>query len=151
MKRAYVNALLALPERNVFLGGMFVYAGFRQVARPIKRDIIRKRSTYSTLARFRLALTSIVAFSVLPLQIISMVGFLIALLAGATGVVFTIRKVIWPETILSGFTALFVSIWFIGGAILMALGVVGLYIAHIYNDTRGRPRAIVRQIHRFEV
>lgn len=149
MTRAYVAALLTLPERNLFLGGLFMWPGFRQIPVAIDRRINRKYSTYTLLKRVQLSIKSIVAFSSRPLFLISGLGIFIATTSGMIGLYFIILKLIYPGTILSGFTAIIVSIWFLGGLILGAVGLLGIYLAYVYIETKARPRTIVKQVHTF--
>lgn len=149
MSRSYVDALLAMPERNVFLGGMFAWPGFRQEPLRVERTIRRHRSTYGWWKRCALFARSIVAFSTRPLEILFAVGSLIAAAALASALAITIEKLLRPETIIRGYTALLVSIWLLSGLILASLGLVGLYIAYMYHEVKGRPRTVVRQVHHF--
>jgi putative glycosyltransferase len=58
-----------------------------------------------------------------------------------------VLKLLYPETVLSGFTSIMVSLWFLGGAILSVLGIIGIYIGKIYIETKSRPQYVVRRIY----
>ena len=151
MSRSYVDALLAMSERNVFLGGMFAWPGFRQTSLLVERQMRRTRSTYGWRRRITLFGRSIVSFSTQPLKIVFFLGTTIALVSFASAFAIAVVKIIHPTTIVKGYTALLVSIWLLSGLILMSLGLVGLYVAYVYQEVKGRPRAIVRRLHRFDI
>jgi putative glycosyltransferase len=146
MNRRYVDALLSLPERNIFLGGMFAWPGFYQLPAMVNRQLRREVSTYNLLRRIALMGRSIVAFSTKPLVLIFSLGVSICVLS-ILMVLFFVAVRLLVGTQPSGFTAIVVSIWFLGGLILASLGTLGLYIAHIYTEAKGRPVAIIRRIY----
>ncbi len=147
MRRGYLDALLSLQERNIFLGGLYLWPGFSQIAVNIDRTINRTTSTYSIAGRVGLALRSLVAFSTRPLHIIFFVGFLMASLSIVVALGIFMLRLIWQREMLAGFASIIISIWFLGGLIIMFLGVIGLYVSQVYIETKGRPRAIIRRIH----
>ncbi len=147
MRRAYVQALLSLPERNIFLGGLYAWPGFRQVPVRVERVINREVSTYDFKRRLALALRSIVAFSARPLHLVFLVGSSIAAISLVVGLVVLALRLLWGQEMLVGFASLILSIWFLGGLTIMSLGVIGLYIAQLYTETKARPRWLVRRIH----
>lgn len=147
MKRGYVDALLSLPETNVFLGGMFYWVGFRQIGIPITRTPRRSTSTYSTVARVVLAVRSIVSFSTAPLKGMFMLGTTIAAFSGLLAIYFIALKIFDPNMQL-GFTSLIISIWFLSGTIIACLGVLGIYMAYMYTEAKRRPRVIVKEVFR---
>ncbi len=146
MKRRYVQALLSMPDRNVFLGGMFAWPGFKQISVPIVR-VERNETSYSLAKRLRLAFVAAVSFSSRPLLSVFFIGIFITVLSLFFAVFLVFRKILDPGSVLSGFTSLMISIWFLGGLIMGSIGVVGFYIAHIYDQARERPRFIIRDIH----
>jgi putative glycosyltransferase len=146
MNRRYVDALLSLPESNVFLGGMFHWVGFKQVAIPIERNV-RKSTSYTFLARVTLALRSIVSFSTAPLKIMFFLGMAISICSFSIAIFFAILKITEPGIQL-GFTSLIISIWFLSGLIIACLGVIGIYLAYMYAETKRRPRVVIREIFR---
>jgi putative glycosyltransferase len=144
MTREYVDALLSLEERNIFLGGLYSWPGFRQKSVLVERRLMRKVSTYSFRARLELFARSIVAFSAKPLYIIFVFGFVLTLVSILATLFVVLRKLFYPGSVLPGFTLLFASIWFLGGIIIMVLGVIGTYVAQIYKEVKRRPRYIRR-------
>jgi putative glycosyltransferase len=147
MKRGYVDALLSLQEANVFLGGMFHWVGFRQIAIPIERNLRRAQSTYSIAGRVRLAVRSIAAFSTAPLKGMFLLGTIMSTLSFLLALYFVVLKVLDPKIQL-GFTSLIISIWFLSGIIIACLGVLGIYLAYVYTETKRRPRVIVKEVFR---
>lgn len=147
MRREYVDALLTIPDRNIFLGGMFAWPGFRQHPLRIERFARTGASTYSWRKRMGLAGRAAVAFSDRPLFLVFGLGLSLSSVAFAVGFYFLVKKLLNPDLVLSGFTSVIISIWLLGGLILGGIGVLGFYIAHIYNQTRSRPRFIVRQVY----
>lgn len=147
MNRRYVDALVSLPESNVFLGGMFHWVGFRQIAIPIQREIQRSISTYSLSGRIALALRSVVSFSTAPLKAMFLLGVGISTFSFLLAAYYAVHKILNPS-VQFGFTTLIISIWFLSGMIVACLGVIGIYLAYMYTETKRRPRVIVKEIFR---
>ena len=144
LDRRVVDILVRLPERTRFMKGLFAWIGFRQTAlnynRP-ERQTGRTKWSYWRLWNF--ALDAITSFSSVPLKVWSYVGvavsifaFLYALfLAGLT----IIRGVVVP-----GYASIMVVVLFLGGVQLITLGIIGEYLARVYNEVKGRPLYLVR-------
>ena len=147
MTRRYVDALLSLGDRNVFLGGMMYWSGFRQVAILVEKTQRENASTYSLRKRFALLVEAVTSFSTVPLKLVLAGGTGITLCAGGAGIVLVARKLLHPEAVLTGFTSLMVVIIAMSGLIITVLGVIGLYISRIYTQTQNRPLFIVREFH----
>ncbi|MEM7068940.1 MAG: glycosyltransferase family 2 protein [Pseudomonadota bacterium] len=147
--RNYLNALLAMPERNIFLGGMFHWPGFKQVSVHVDRKLRRKVSTYTFFSRIKLFLLALSDFSTKPLLLIFFLGISIAGIAGILGLYFLAAKIINPSGIALGFTALIISVWFVGGLTMATLGIMGIYVARIYTEVKGRPQFVVRSVQNF--
>jgi putative glycosyltransferase len=145
MRREYVQALLSMPERNVFLGGMYAWPGFRQQSVLVDRKLRRAVSTYSFTDRVRLFARSIVAFSARPLVVVLMLGIVVSLAAIVMAAVFAIQKLIFPDSIIDGFTMMIVAILMMGGLNLFSVGLVGIYLAQLFDEVKRRPRYIVRE------
>lgn len=148
MRRAYVDALLSLDERNLFLGGVYSWVGLKQASVEVDRQLRRKQSTYSPLARLSLFANSLTAFSSRPLLVVFFAGLSLAVAALIVSLYFIIRKIVAPETIVSGFAMLIVSIMFFSGVTIVSQGIIGLYVARIFTEVKRRPRHIVRKIWR---
>lgn len=148
MHREYVTALLSMGDSNLFLAGMQAWAGFHQQAIEVKKQPRKSRgSSYSFTRMIGLFVNAITSFTSYPLRLIFFLGLLTALLAGLSGGILLIRKFFYPQTVLLGWASLTISVWFLGGAIMCSLGVIGEYLAKIFNEVKGRPRYIVRKIY----
>ncbi len=91
-------------------------------------------------------ITAITSFSSLPLIISFYVGLVLFLFSSCYGIVLVAKKLFFAD-IVSGWTSMMVSLWFLAGVILMTLGVLGSYLARIYNEVKNRPRFISREIY----
>ncbi|MBB6187474.1 glycosyltransferase family 2 protein [Rhodanobacter sp. MP7CTX1] len=147
MKRRYVEALLSLGDRNVFLGGMMYWSGFRQVGTVVEKTQREGASTYSFRKRLSLLIEAVTSFSTVPLKLVLAIGLGFTLLATTAAIALLVRKLLYPATVLQGFTSLMLVMIGLAGLIITVLGVVGLYIARIYTQTQNRPLFIVRNFH----
>ena len=144
MSRRALQALMAYPERNLFLRGMVTALGFR-TAKVFydRRERFAGQSKYPLGKMVSFALDGITSFSVRPLRYIAMLGLLFILLSVAV-IVYGVAVYCQGNTI-PGWTSLLVSVWFIGGAILLALGIMGEYVGKIYKEVKRRPRYFVEE------
>lgn len=146
MTKHYVCSLLSLRDQNLFLAGNVAWVGFNQQARCVEKQQ-RKTSSYSLRIRIQLFWSAVTSFSSHPLQIVFAVGLIISSGSALFGMYYFLRKLFWPEATLSGYTSLILSIWFLGGLNILFIGVIGYYIAKIFNEAKGRPQYIVRQVY----
>lgn len=145
LDRAAVDALCSLPERSRFLRGMVQWIGFRQTSVAYRANARREgASKYSVRRLVRLALRATVAFSASPLYFVAIVGFLLAGLSFAYGLYAILAKLLADVPIVGWVSVLTVAT-FLGGVQLISLGVVGAYVAQIYEETKGRPVYLVRK------
>lgn len=147
MNRKYLNALIEMGDRNLFLAGMFHYIGFRQMPLAVKKGLREEKSTYTLGKRISLAFIAITSFSSYPLTLLLRMGMLITLLSFSIALGFVIYKVFNPEYVLIGFTSLIVAIFISLGIIIFSLGIIGLYIDKIFTQTKNRQRYIIRKIY----
>ncbi|HLH04409.1 MAG TPA: glycosyltransferase family 2 protein [Bryobacteraceae bacterium] len=147
MRRAYVDALDRFHETHVFLMGLFSWAGFRQQPRLVTKTRRPSESTYTPMKLIALSLEAVTSFSSYPLTIIFVFGACITLLALAFAAWLFIYKLARPAYILSGFTSLMVSLWFLGGIIISVLGIIGMYIGRIFVEAKSRPQYLVRRVY----
>ena len=145
MRRAYVDSLTQLRDHKLFMAGMFMWTGFNQVGVPVdKGRRSAGKSTYNLRRQVGLFIDAITSFSSKPLYAAFFVGSGLATAAGAIGAFMVGRKLLFPDTVLAGFTALFVSVLFIGGLIILFLGVIGIYLSKIFAEVKDRPLYIAR-------
>ncbi len=148
MSRRYVDALLTMPERNLFLAGNYAWLGFPQVGFKVTKGRRPGRSSYTLGRMLRLFLDAVTSFTSYPLRLIFMIGTAIAALSGVAGSALVLRKLLEPETISLGWPSVMVSIWFLGGTIIAFLGVIGIYLSKVFNETKRRPLFVIRSVER---
>ncbi len=145
MDRAVVDVLLAMPERDRFVRGMVSWAGFRQVAVPYRRaPRVAGESKYPVLKMVRFALDGITSFSGVPLRLATWMGCAAAFIA-LCGIVYALVLRLFTKEWVTGWTALFIAILFMGGVQLLSLGVIGEYVSRIYNESKRRPLYVVQE------
>lgn len=145
MSRPFVDALLTMPERTLFLAGNYAWLGFRQVGRVVAKGVRPTRTSYTPARLLGLFLDAITSFSSYPLRLIFLIGVAVAGLAMLGGVLLLVRKLLRPEAVALGWSSLIVSIWFLGGVIIAFLGVIGIYLSKIFSETKARPLFVVRE------
>ncbi len=145
LDRSVVEVLRSMPERNRYISGMRAWAGFRQIGIPYDRDARYAGKPGMSLRRLiELALDGIISFSKAPLRIAVYFGLLAAAIAFLGGLYVLSEKLFTDKAIL-GWASTIVSITFLGGLILMTLGVIGEYIGRIYDEVKRRPLYIIQE------
>ncbi len=145
LSRRVLQALSNYPERNLYLRGMVPLIGFKSTT---VDDIISERqagvSKYTLGKMINLAIDGISSFSTKPLGMVVSTGiiFILVSLAIACYVIYSLIV----HTAVPGWASLMLSIWFAGGAVLLALGVVGMYVGKIYAEVKRRPLYNVKEI-----
>ena len=147
MRRSYVEALDHFTETHVFMMGLFSWTGFVQRARPVTKKQRASASTYTPFKLIALSVNAVTSFSSYPLTVIFAGGLVITLLSLAFACKLIIQKWMQPDYILSGFTSIMVSLWFLGGTIISVLGVIGMYVGKIFSEAKSRPQYLVRRVH----
>jgi glycosyltransferase involved in cell wall biosynthesis len=146
MDRKVVDALCSLPERNRFMKGIYAWVGYKSIGipyTPLPR--LHGESTFSRLRLMGLAWTGITSFSVMPLRLASAVGVALALLSFAYGVIVVIDTLFFHESI-PGWPTVVASTMFLSGVQLLFIGILGEYLARIYDEVKGRPPYIVSEV-----
>jgi dolichol-phosphate mannosyltransferase len=148
--RKVIDVLKNHSERNIFIRGLISWIGFRQTFVEYERDRRYAGDTkYPLIRMLNFALDGITSFSIKPLRLSLMTG-LVCILIGVALVIYTlIMKYVYPETVISGWTSLFIAVIFFGGVQLFTMGIVGEYIGKIYRETKQRPLYIVRNTYGF--
>jgi glycosyltransferase involved in cell wall biosynthesis len=143
LDRKVVESLKALPERSRFMKGLYAWVGYKSIGIPFQVEERRSgRTTFNFRRLTRLAIMGMVAFSELPLRISAITGLVISIISIIYGSYEAIRALFFG-TDLKGWATLVVAITFLNGIQLMAIGVLGEYIARIFNEVKGRPNYIV--------
>ncbi len=145
MDRRVVDAFLAMPERDRFVRGMVAWQGFRQEPVPYRRAARAAGETkYPVRKMLRLAIDSILSFSLLPLRLAVWAGFLAAGLALA-GIVYALAIRLLTDAWVSGWATVLVAVLFLGGVQLATIGILGEYVGRIYGEAKRRPLYLVKE------
>ena len=147
LDRRVVEALKSMPESQRFIRGLRAWVGFRQVGVPyVRPERMFGRTTNSFLKNVGWARRGILSFSYVPLEMITLVALAMVVISGLAIVAQVVTRLTNPGAVPSGFTTLIVLMLLIGGIQLLFLGVIGSYIAHIYEEVKRRPSFIVESI-----
>lgn len=151
MCREAVNAFLNLPERSRFNKGLFAWIGFKeyQIFQELG-DRAAGKSKWNFKKLLGLAVNGIVSFSSTPLRIWCYVGFITALFAFLYGI-WTIISTLLFGVKTHGYASMLTIILFFSGLNMLSVGILGEYIARIFNETKQRPLYLVRKIYRREI
>jgi dolichol-phosphate mannosyltransferase len=144
MDRRAVQALREMPERNRFMRGMVVWVGYTQTSVPYKRDMRYAGDTkYRWGTLMRIAFDAVTSFSHAPLQLATLVGFVVSFIAflGIPYVIISRLLDIYVE----GVSSLLFAILLLGGIQLITLGIIGEYISRIYDEVKRRPLYVVKE------
>ena len=142
MDRRAVEALLEMPERNAFFRALSSWIGFKTVS--VEFDVHEREvgeSKWSTRSLIRYAISNIVSFSSAPMMLVGFTGILGFLFAVILGIQTLVNY--FSGNAVEGFTTVILLILIMGSFILMGLGVIGYYIAKIYEEVKCRPRYII--------
>ncbi len=146
MDRRVVNVLNAMPERTRFVRGMRRWVGFRQVGVEQDRDArFAGEPKYTYRGLMRLALDGIFAFSYRPLQLASLFGVAVSVIAMLLAAALVALKLVHGIPLV-GWTSLIVAVLFLGGVQLICVGILGEYVGRIYDEVRQRPPYVVASV-----
>lgn len=149
MSRAVVDVLKAMPERNRFIRGMVSWTGFKQVALPYKRaQRFAGETKYPFKKMLTIAFDGILSFSNKPLELALFLGMAISTLTGLGILAIIIQRInsgVW----ISMEVIILVAVGLLSGLQLLYLGILGQYIARIYNEIKNRPLYIVQEYQGF--
>jgi dolichol-phosphate mannosyltransferase len=144
MDKKVVAALLQMPERETFFRGMSAWVGYT------RKEIYFKvpqretgKSRWSPLKLVRLAITAFTSFSSLPLQFVTFIGILFMLGSVVLGIQTLVMKL--RGLAIGGFTTVILLLLIVGSCLMISLGMIGMYIARIYNEVKARPRYIISE------
>ncbi|MFQ5803908.1 MAG: glycosyltransferase family 2 protein [Candidatus Methylomirabilales bacterium] len=150
LDRKVIDVILNIPENRKFLRGTVEWVGFHQTG--LEYDVAKRhagQSKFSYRSLFGFAIDGILAFSVVPLRWIFVVGSLIAVLCllyvGFVSVLGVLNLFDMGVKMPPGWATLAVSVMFLGAVQLVAIGILGEYIGRIFEQTKGRPTFIVRE------
>ena len=146
LSRRAVEALVRMPERARFLRGMTSWIGFRQTGVPYERD--RRHagtSKYSLPRQLRLAFDAISSFSTTPIKAVTALGFVLVVFCAAV-LVWTLYVRFFTSDSVQGWTSVIAVVLLLGGVQLLSLGVIGQYVARIFDETKQRPLYLVDEV-----
>lgn len=145
LDRKVVDTLNSLPERNVFFRALSFWVGYKKTS---VSYCVQERtegvSKWSTKSLIKYALTNISSFSSAPLHIVTVLGFIMLAVAFVLGIIALVQKI--SGVALGGFTTVILLLLFSASIIMISLGIIGYYIARIYDEIKGRPRYIISRI-----
>jgi len=142
MTAGYVSQLIRHRDREVCLAALWVMTGFKQVPIAVNKGR-RGTSTYSLRKRISVVVNAVTSFSNRPLVYIFYVGAAIMAVTTLAAAIL-IWFVVFHGVGVAGWPTLVISVWFLGGATIFCLGVIGMYLSKIFIETKDRPYTIVR-------
>lgn len=146
LSRRAVDAIKAMPERNRYMKGIFAWVGFKTVEIEYKRDPrFIGESKWPLFKLIGLALDGITSFSIAPLRLASMIGAFVAACALVYGTFVLSKTLLFGDSV-EGFPTLIVMITFLGGAQLMAIGLLGEYVGRLLIESKQRPLYLVETL-----
>jgi polyisoprenyl-phosphate glycosyltransferase len=146
LDRRALDELKRLPEKNRFYPGLRAWIGFEQRVIPYDRQPRAAGRPSQSLPRLiRYALDGIFSFSYKPLRLMVAAGIVISALGFLLAAHFILKRVLGIEEAQTGFTTLVTVVLFLGGVQLIATGLLGEYLARIYDEVKRRPSYIVRR------
>jgi len=144
LDRQVVDAVLAMPERTRFFRGLVAWVGFRVERVPFRvQPRAAGTTSWNTFGLVRYSLRNLVAFTAFPLRVVALAGFVTVGLD-----LLLALQTLWNwfrGVAVSGFTTVILTVGLLGGLILIALGVVALYLGQMYDEIKGRPVYVVRR------
>ena len=145
MGKRSLGALSEFKETNLFLRGIVPSLGFATAKVYYRRgERFAGESKYPLKKMVSFALEGITSFSIAPVRLITLIGVL-AVIVSVVMILYALASLIMGSVV-AGWTSLIVSIWLVGGLIMIALGVVGEYVGRTYLEAKGRPRYIVDEV-----
>jgi dolichol-phosphate mannosyltransferase len=145
LDKKVVSTILELQEKNVFFRALSSWVGFKSTQ--VEFDVREREegeSKWSTMSLVKYAITNIVAFSTFPMQLVTIAGVITFLFAIIVGIQTLVKY--FSGMAVEGFTTVILLILLLGSMIMMSLGVIGYYLAKVYEEVKGRPRYIISKI-----
>lgn len=143
--RKVINSILSMNDSVRYFPTMAQWVGYDKCYLPVRHsERLEGNSSYNINKLSKLAFDNIIAFSDKPLRLVVKFGFLLSFLSICIALYFLIRYMLGDISVL-GFASLIVSIWFLSGMIVMLIGIVGIYIGKVFDNTKSRPIFIVKE------
>ena len=145
LDRKVVDVLLQLPEKNTFFRALTFWAGFKTTTVEYEvQERMYGTSKWSVISLMKYAITNATSFSTLPLQLVTIMG-MVSILFSVILAIQTLIRYLMGNSV-EGFTTVILLILIIGGFIMLSLGIIGHYIARIYEEVKGRPKYIISDV-----
>ncbi len=146
LDREVIQFLNSLPEQSRFLRGLVAWGGYPAEYVDFKREKRNAGKTHYTFSKMlNFAMEGIISFSTKPLRLASYLGFISAGI-GFLGIIYAVvGRVFLPTYWVTGWTALFVGIMFVGGVQLLTIGIIGEYMSRIYKEIQKRPQYLIKE------
>ncbi|HKB92711.1 MAG TPA: glycosyltransferase family 2 protein [Gaiellaceae bacterium] len=145
MSRRVVDAIDAMPERARFLRGMTSWVGFEQTGVPYTRDPrYAGSSKYPPRKLLQLALDGITSFSTVPIRLVAWLGFVLVVFCFGV-LAWVLYTYFFTDRAPQGWTSLLAVVLLLGGVQLLSLGIIGQYVARIFEESKQRPLYLVSE------
>ena len=145
LDRKVVDTLNSLPERNVFFRALSFWVGYKKAEVSYRvQERTEGESKWSTKSLIKYAITNITSFSSAPLHMVTVMGLITLVVAVVFGVISLVQKIMGIAQ--PGFTTVILLLLLIGSFLMISLGIIGYYLARIYDEIKGRPRYIISRI-----
>ncbi len=144
LDRRVVDVLLNMRERNAFFRAMSGWVGFKTTQ--VEYDVQERKagqSKWSTRSLIKYAITNITSFTTLPMQLVTILGSLMIAVTCILTVIALVQKIM--GTALEGFTTVIILQCFTSGILMISVGIIGFYIAKIFDEVKARPRYIIAE------
>lgn len=146
LDRAAVDAINQLPERHRFFPGLRAWVGFTTAEVLYDRHERAAGPPQQTLRRLaRYAFDGVFSFSYLPLRLLTYTGVFVSLAGFSLGLFFIAKRLLGIEVAQTGFTTLVTLVLFLGGVQLIGIGVLGEYLARVYDEVKNRPLFLLKR------
>lgn len=142
LDRKVVDILNRIPERKGFFRAISFWVGFRKTSVEFEvKERLEGESKWSPIGLFKYAVSNISAYSTAPMQIVTVLGVMMLIITAIFSVWALVDKI--RGIALEGMTTVIIILIFIGSIMMISLGIIGYYVARIYDEIKGRPKYIV--------
>lgn len=144
LDRKVIDALILIPEKNAFFRALSSWVGFKTAK--VEYDVRERQAgetKWSTVSLIKYALINISSFTTAPMQIVTLLGVITFFMSLVLSVCTLYQKI--KGVALGGFTTVIIMTGFIGSIIMISLGIIGYYIAKIYEEIKGHPKYIIAE------
>jgi dolichol-phosphate mannosyltransferase len=145
MSRRVADSFCKMREQLRFFGGLVQWLGFPTASIEVEHgERFRGKSSYTFAKLWKLAIEAIISYSDKPLRMAVKFGFLMAAFALCGGVYIFYRALVYGIPV-AGWSSLFVSLYFIGGIIISILGILGIYLGKVFDESKKRPLYVIKE------